>query len=90
MDLRNKTVLVLGLARSGVSAARVLAQRGARVIVNDRAQAEKVAQDLAQLSDLNLEIITGSHPLSIFDQPIDLVVKNPGIPNSIPPLTKAR
>lgn len=90
MDLRDKTVLVLGLARSGVSAARALAQRGAHVIVNDRAPAEKVAEDLAQLADLHLEIITGSHPLQIFDRGIDLVVKNPGIPNQIPPLARAR
>ncbi len=90
MDLCNKTVLVIGLARSGVSAARVLVQRGARVIVNDRAPAEKVAHDLEQLAGLDLEIITGSHPLSIFDRGIELVVKNPGIPNQILPLLKAR
>ena len=39
-DVQNKTVLVLGLGRSGVAAARLLAERGARVIGVDNAKNE--------------------------------------------------
>lgn len=40
-DYRDKKVVVLGLARSGVQVAKVLHQAGASVIVNDRKEREQ-------------------------------------------------
>lgn len=75
-------VLVLGLAKSGKAAAKVLLEQGKKVRINDL----KVFEDevVSQLINLGAEVIVGSHPLSVLDQ-IDVVVKNPGIPydNSI-------
>lgn len=79
-DFQNKTVLVLGLARSGMSAAKLLKQLGAFVVVNDRTKLEE--NPLAQeLIEQNIKVITGSHPISLFeDYNFEYVVKNPGIP----------
>ncbi len=71
------TVLVLGLAKSGESAATLLHALGARVIVNDLKEDEERA---ARLRSLGITVITGSHPEEIVEGAYDLIVKNPGIP----------
>jgi UDP-N-acetylmuramoylalanine--D-glutamate ligase len=78
MNLAGKKVLVVGLARSGVSAARFLASRGARVTVTDRAPAEKLARPIATLAGCaRLEL--GGHVLDSFTG-ADLIVMSPGVP----------
>ena len=85
---QNKKVLVLGLARSGFSAAKLLHDLGALVTVNDgKPFAENPeAQDLLALG---VKVITGSHPIELLDEGCSLVVKNPGIPYSQPLVQKA-
>ena len=85
---QNKKVLVLGLARSGFSAAKLLHDLGALVTVNDgKPFAENPeAQDLLALG---VKVITGSHPIELLDEGFSLVVKNPGIPYSQPRVQKA-
>jgi len=76
----NKKVFVLGFARSGYAAAKVLVTNGAKVVLNDK----NVDQDQvlkAELEALGVEIILGSHPEDLFDDSFDLLVKNPGVPN---------
>lgn len=90
MEFNNKRVLVLGLARSGVAAVKVLHHHGARVIVNDAGKAEKMEADLKAIHGLTEEIVLGEHPLRLLDTEIDLIVKNPGIPYDIPFLVEAR
>lgn len=85
---QNKKVLVLGLARSGFSAAKLLHDLGALVTVNDgKPFAENPeAQDLLALG---VKVITGSHSIELLDEGFSLVVKNPGIPYSQPLVQKA-
>ena len=85
---QNKKVLVLGLARSGFSAAKLLHDLAALVTVNDgKPFAENPeAQDLLALG---VKVITGSHPIELLDEGFSLVVKNPGIPYSQPLVQKA-
>ncbi|MGD6833218.1 UDP-N-acetylmuramoyl-L-alanine--D-glutamate ligase [Sutcliffiella halmapala] len=80
---KGKNVLVLGLAKSGTATANLLHKLGANVIVNDRSPIEGNEQAL-ELQSKGFEVICGGHPLSIFDQNIDVVFKNPGIPYSNP------
>ncbi|MGM0837378.1 MAG: UDP-N-acetylmuramoyl-L-alanine--D-glutamate ligase [Bacillota bacterium] len=80
---KEKNVLVLGLAKSGTATANLLHTLGAKVIVNDRTPIEGNEQAMA-LQATGMEVICGGHPLSIFDQEIDMVFKNPGIPYTNP------
>lgn len=87
-NYENKKILVLGLARSGVSAAKLLQQLGALVTVNDAKEfsGNPEAQDLLSLG---IRVVTGSHPVELLDEEFTLIVKNPGIPYSNPILEKA-
>jgi UDP-N-acetylmuramoylalanine--D-glutamate ligase len=89
VDLRGKRVLVLGMARSGVAAAKLLRQLGAQVTVNDQKERAAVEADATFLERLGVEVVTGGHPPGLMDIPFDLMVKNPGIPYSSPPVIAA-
>ncbi|MCL2677056.1 MAG: UDP-N-acetylmuramoyl-L-alanine--D-glutamate ligase [Streptococcaceae bacterium] len=75
----NKKVLVLGLAKSGESAARLLVQLGAKVTIND-GKAIEDSQLLTELENLEIRVIAGHHPLDLFEESFDYLIKNPGIP----------
>lgn len=70
-------VLVLGLAKSGTAAAKLLLSSQIKVRVNDFNTDESSAL-ITDLKNQGAEVILGSHPLSVLDG-IDLIVKNPGI-----------
>ncbi len=84
----NKKILVLGLARSGVAAAKLLHQLGAFVTVNDMKKLEE-NPEAQELLSLGMTVITGSHPVDLLDEGFSLIVKNPGIPYTNPILEKA-
>lgn len=84
----NKNVLVLGLAVSGYSAAKVLLQLGASVTVNDYKNLEDNEQ-ADELKSLGVKVVSGGHPLALLDDSLDMIVKNPGIPYTNPLLVKA-
>ena len=87
-NFANKKVLVLGLAKSGESAARLLDKLGAIVTVNDGKPFEEnpAAQSLLEEG---IKVVTGGHPLELLDEDFALMVKNPGIPYSNPMVEKA-
>ncbi|HET4022092.1 TPA: UDP-N-acetylmuramoyl-L-alanine--D-glutamate ligase, partial [Streptococcus pneumoniae] len=87
-QFKNKKVLVLGLAKSGESAARLLDKLGAIVTVNDGKPFEDnpAAQSLLEEG---IKVITGGHPLELLDEEFALMVKNPGIPYNNPMIEKA-
>jgi len=87
-EYENKKILVLGLARSGVSAARLLDKLGALVTVNDSKPFEE-NPEAQELLDAGIRVICGGHPLELLDEDFEMVVKNPGIPYSNPLLVKA-
>ena len=88
MDFRNKRIVVVGLARSGVATARFLANRGARVTVTDRKAADSLADAVAALGGLNLQLKLGGHDPRDFET-ADLVVLSPGVPHTQPVLESA-
>lgn len=80
----HKKVLVIGLAKSGLAAAKLLKQLGANVTVNDLKASDKDAA-VRELQELGIKVVCGDHPLSLIkDQSVNIVVKNPGIPYSNP------
>ncbi len=58
LDVRGKRVTVVGLARSGFAACKVLAERGAAVLATDRNPAEQVPVDLAELARRGVRVHT--------------------------------
>jgi UDP-N-acetylmuramoylalanine--D-glutamate ligase len=83
-DFRGKNVTIIGLARSGIAAAKKLASLGAKVFVSESAQ--KTADEL---KGLNVEIETGGHTAKAIEA-ADLIVVSPGVHLDIPILEEAR
>lgn len=83
-----KKVLILGLAKSGEAAARLLHSLGALVTVNDGKAFEEnpAAQTLLEEG---IKVICGSHPIELLDENFDYLVKNPGIRYDNPMVEKA-
>ena len=75
----NKKVLVMGLAKSGKAAARLLRKLGAHVVINDR-QPLPDNLDAKEMIAEGFEVVVGSHPLELLNQNFDYIFKNPGIP----------
>ena len=73
-------VLVLGAARSGISVTRLLLKQGHTVVLND---AQAISASIP-FDDPKLTVIEGSHPESLWDENFDCVIKNPGIPHTLP------
>ncbi|CZQ94741.1 mur ligase central [Trichococcus palustris] len=84
----NKKVLVLGLALSGLNAAKLLLELGAMVTVND---AKDLADnpDAKELISYGIKVIAGSHPVELLDESFSFMVKNPGIPYNNPMVKRA-
>lgn len=82
-SMKDKKVLVLGLAKSGVAAAKLLHKLGAFVTVNDAKPFEE-NQDAQLLLQHGITVICGHHPKDLLDDGFELVVKNPGIPYTNP------
>ncbi|BDG10307.1 UDP-N-acetylmuramoyl-L-alanine--D-glutamate ligase [Anaeromyxobacter paludicola] len=87
--LEGARVTVVGLARSGVAAARLAAREGARVTVTDRRPAAELGPQREALRGLPVREALGGHDLADFEG-ADLVVVSPGVPLSIPPIAAAR
>lgn len=85
----NRRVLVLGMARSGYEAAKLLVSKGYEVTVND-ASAEQNEEQVKELQDLGIKVILGSHPKDLLINTYEMIVKNPGISNSHKFIEKAR
>lgn len=76
--LTGKKVLVIGLAKSGKAAIRLLKKLNATITVNEFQAASKIPEYQQYLDD-GIEMITGSHPDELFERDFDFVIKNPGI-----------
>ena len=88
-DLANRRITVLGMARSGESAARLLLAAGARVTIADAKDAVQLADVLARLDRTRLTVRTGADYGSSL-QETDLVVISPGVPARSPLLQEVR
>ena len=78
----NKKILILGLARSGFSAALTLHKLNCEIVVNDYNSEDKLNKEqIKKLKDLNIKCIFGSHPDDLINDTFDYMIKNPGIRN---------
>jgi len=89
LELRNKKVLLVGLAKTGVSTIKYLDKLGAKTIVNDIKKEEQLEDILNELKDIkNVEYILGYHPENVDD--IDIAVVSPGVPLDLPFIIKLK
>ena len=89
MNLKDKKVLLVGLAKTGISTIKHLNKLGANVVVNDIKDEAKLKDILSELSDLNnVEYILGYHPENVDD--IDMTIVSPGVPLDLPFILKLK
>ena len=87
--LTGKRLVILGLARQGKALAQYAAGAGARVVVSDLRPADKLAADMAELSDLEIEYVLGEHPMSLLDK-ADVLAISGSVPVDAPLVRAAR
>lgn len=88
MELKDKKILVVGLARTGIAVARFLVRRAARVTVTDMKSAEQLADHMAALDGMPISWQLGYHDDASF-KTCDLIVVSPGVPRDLPQLVLA-
>lgn len=88
MDDRSAPALVVGLGRSGVAAARLAVDDGARVRVTDVRTADQLIEAVGALPT-SVETVLGGHPVSCLDG-VSRVIVSPGVPADAPLLAAAR
>lgn len=88
MEIAGKRVVVVGLARSGVAASRLLLRLGAEVVATDAKSPEQLPE-VESLREAGVQLALGGHPLDIL-QGAQLLVLSPGVPGNIPLLQEAR
>jgi len=85
---KGQRVVVLGLARSGVSVAKLFHKLGAWVTVHDLKE-RHLCPEADELDALGVSVLCGNHPEGLITAETALVIKNPGIPYSAPPVKQA-
>ena len=81
-------VAILGLGKSGASAAKLLLADGKRVYVSDSGTARSVEEISRQLRDIGADVDTGGHDLARIKRASKVVV-SPGIDPAAPPVAAA-
>lgn len=88
MELKGKTVMVLGLARTGTETARFLVRHGAKVQVSDCKNEEELRGEVEALRGLPIRFLLGGEETAWLKE-VDLFVASPGVPSGNPLLQEA-
>ena len=81
-ELKDKQILVVGLAKTGVSLARFLVKYGAQVTISDHKSEAELTYYLEQVEDLPLQLeLEGHNPKSFLKK--DYVILSPGVPSHL-------
>ncbi len=85
--IKNKKVLVVGLAKSGVAAANFLIREGARLTITDLKPESELREQIAQLAG-PVRLLLGGHTEPAFME-ADFIVLSPGVPTGLLELRRA-
>jgi UDP-N-acetylmuramoylalanine--D-glutamate ligase len=89
-ELFEKRALIVGLGKSGLSAARWLAAQGAQVTVSEQKEVHILdAAFRREILELGIELETGPHRKETF-MASDMIVVSPGVPIDLEPLGAAK
>lgn len=83
MELRNKKVLIVGIARSGIGSAKLCFQLGAKVALYDGKERNAFEAILNELEEYPFDYYFGSFEDKILDH-VDYLVLSPGVPTDLP------
>lgn len=87
----NQKILILGFARSGYEAAKLLIVRGNKVIINDNKNKEAHdSSKIEELESMGVQFVFGGHPDDLLDSSVQYLIKNPGVPIDHKYVLKAR
>lgn len=84
----NKKIFILGMARSGYEAAKLLSDYNNEIIVTDGK--EQDSSLVSELESFGVKVIITGDQLSLLDDSFDYVIKNPGIKYDNPVVVKAK
>ena len=86
IDWQGRSVVVVGLARSGIAACRLLHRMGCRVSVSELRDHDAVRAAAQQLKEQGIERAeVGRHSRQMLDGS-EAVIVSPGVPESAPPI----
>ncbi len=74
---KDKNIFVFGMARSGFEVAKLLLERGNKVLITDAKEQDE--DNVQLLKDLGADVIITLNPEELLTDKFDLMVKNPGI-----------
>lgn len=77
-----KNILVIGAARSGIAASRLMAANGDKVTLTDMKVMDPETR--VSLEGEGITVFDGGHPESLKEADWDFIIKNPGIPYRAP------
>lgn len=86
---RGRRVFIVGLGRSGLGAARVLAPVAARVVAADEKPLGELGAAVQALAQEGVELRLGDQG-SVLPEDVDLLVRSPGVPWEAPLVASAR
>jgi UDP-N-acetylmuramoylalanine--D-glutamate ligase len=78
--IKDKNIVVLGAARSGISAAELAKNLGASIFVSDNAEEKGKRKQINKLKGLGIPFEFGGHSNRVYSA--DMVVLSPGIPQT--------
>lgn len=84
----NKKIFILGMARSGYEAAKLLARHNNQIVITDGS--EQDSEHIKELEELGVKVIITKNQLELLDDSFDYMVKNPGIKYDNPVVLKAK
>src|SRR6267154_413684 len=88
VELKNKRMLVVGVARTGIATAQFCAARGAIVTATDSRSEAEIGDAAGKLREAGVKLVLGGHDKNIVVEQ-DLIVPSPGVPADSPLLQAA-
>ena len=89
MSYSGTTALVVGLARSGIAAARILNSLNVKVIASDLKTYDQLGEAIKCLENMDIDFYLGSAPDNLVEK-VDFIVISPSVPIDSPFIEKAK
>ena len=79
--VKNRKIGIIGMARSGIAAAKLIFSQGGIPFVSDIREEADLGKELQTLKENNIEFETGGHSNRLLKS--DFIILSPGVPSTI-------